>query len=127
MFPSPKDYRRKKRQALDDETVARILANAAKPFELFAFMALYTGLRRSELLALQYKDIDRKIKEIKVYKSVYYEGNNPRIKSPKTEAGIREVPMLEIVERLIPEGKPFQYIFQTPLNRLPLKNLKFAG
>jgi integrase len=61
---------------------------------MFPYLILYTGLRRGEALALTARDIDFKNNRITVNKSVYYEHNKPRIKQPKTDAGIRTVPLL---------------------------------
>ena len=58
---------------------------------------LYAGLRRGELLALEWNDIDFEKKVIHVNKSVEILTNQPRIKRPKTKAGTRDVPMPEIL------------------------------
>lgn len=79
---------------------------------LFAYLLMYSGLRRGEALALQYRDIDRTAKKIYVEKSLCAYKNNPIIKTPKTEAGRREVPLVDALIDAIPEGKPGDYIFQ---------------
>ncbi len=69
---------------------------------LFPYIALLTGLRKGEILALQWKDIDFNENIIHVTKSIYYEHNRPKIKAPKTESGIRMVPLLDALkERLL--------------------------
>jgi integrase len=78
---------------------------------LFAYVLLYSGLRRGEALALQYKDIDRQSKKIHVEKSLCAYRNEPIIKTPKTEAGYRDVPLVDALANVIPEGKPVEYIF----------------
>jgi integrase len=78
---------------------------------LFAYVLLYSGLRRGEALALQYKDIDRQSKKIHVEKSLCAYRNEPIIKTPKTEAGYRDVPLVDALANVIPEGKPAEYIF----------------
>lgn len=79
---------------------------------LFAYVLLYSGLRRGEALALQYRDIDRDRKKIHVEKSLCSYRNEPIIKTPKTEAGYRDVPLVDALIDAIPAGKPNDYIFQ---------------
>ena len=65
---------------------------------LFAFFLLYTGLRRGELLALKWEDIDFENHVINVRQAVTYGGNQPKIKTPKTQAGNRKVALLDVLE-----------------------------
>lgn len=65
------------------------------PFGLFAYMALYTGMRRGELLALTWSDIDLEKRIIHITKSLEHIGNQPRLKLPKTETSIGTVPILD--------------------------------
>lgn len=81
---------------------------------LMAYMALYTGLRRGELCALQWKDIDFEKKTIRVSKSVYWTNDHvPHIKEPKTNAGIREVPIMDaLYDILYPlKKRSSEYVF----------------
>lgn len=100
-----------KRRALTEEETEIVKQSLNAPGGLFAYTLLYTGLRRGEILALQYKDIDREAKLIHVTKSAYYVGNRPQIKTPKTESGVRDVILLPELERVLPKGKPSNYIF----------------
>ena len=79
---------------------------------LFPFIAIYSGLRKGEILALQWKDIDFDRDIISVSKSVYHKFDKPYIKEPKTEAGKRYVPLLAPLKaRLIQKrGNPQHYI-----------------
>ena len=85
---------------------------------LFAYFLLYTGLRRGELLGLRWEDIDRENKLIYVRRNVYYVGNNPHIKDPKTEAGKRSVVLLDVLNDVLPIVKS-GYVFgvKAPLTR----------
>lgn len=78
---------------------------------IMPYMALMTGLRKGELLALQWKDIDFERNLITVSKSLYYEGGT-YLKEPKTEAGNRKVPLLSGLkdELLKIKGKPNHFI-----------------
>lgn len=86
-----------------------------QPFGLFPYMLLYTGFRRGELLALQWQDIDFGKRTISVTKSVTYAGtgNTPEIKEPKTDAGTRDVVLMDrLAAVLLPlRGKPEEYVF----------------
>lgn len=54
---------------------------------------LFCGLRRGEILALDWNDFDYKEKTLHVTKSVIFENNQPVIKGPKSKAGIRDIPL----------------------------------
>jgi len=73
-------------------------------FGMFAYMAMYTGLREGELLALNWKDdIDLENRLIRVDKSIYFESNKPCIKLPKTKTSIGTVPILDtLLDKLKP-------------------------
>lgn len=93
---SPKGKGKKEREYPSDEDIRIVNENTDKPFGLMAYMALYTGLRRGELCALQWKDIDFREKVIKVSKSTYWTNDHvPHLKEPKTASGVREVPMMD--------------------------------
>lgn len=69
--------------------------------QLPAMIAMLCGLRRGEISALQWGDIDLDSKTINVSKSFDFKNN--QIKEPKTEAGFRVVPMPdELVKFLKP-------------------------
>lgn len=61
---------------------------------IFPYIALMTGMRKGEILALQWKDIDFENNIISVTKSVCHNGDRPIIKAPKTEESTRYVPLL---------------------------------
>lgn len=111
----PKGLKQAKRKVPPEEYLDAIRNSIDEPFGLFAYMLLYTGLRRGELLALQWKAIDIEKRTISVYQKVDYAatGNQPEISDPKTEAGFRVVTLLD---RLVPylekrRGKPEEYVF----------------
>ena len=56
-------------------------------------LALSTGLRKGELLGLRWEDVDLESGVIHVRRSVYF-SPKPTIKAPKTEAGVRTVPII---------------------------------
>ena len=67
---------------------------------------LYAGLRRGELLALQWPDVDFEKRVIRVWRSLAFEAKNQaRIKNPKTAAGTREVPIVDPLYDILAEAK----------------------
>lgn len=108
----PKRLPRNPREMPSDTDLLLIQSNAENGIMgRAAFFALYTGCRSGELFALQYKDIDREAKLLTISKSVYYVGKTPHIKQPKTAAGIRTVPLPQLLLDRIPDGPPNNYLF----------------
>ena len=121
----PKGLQKEKRKAASTEE-ERIIKNTFEGW-LFPFFAIYTGMRKGEILALQWKDIDFNENYINVYKSVQHEGDKPSIKSTKTEAGTRYVPLLApLKERLlsIRPKREEEYIFSDD-GKKPLTNRRY--
>lgn len=99
---------------------------------LFPFFALMSGMRKGEILALQWKDIDFKADRINVTKSVYHESNVPHIKDTKTTASERVVPLLApLKEKLlnVPESNRSgeSYIFSLDGGKTPLTHTRFTS
>lgn len=105
-----------------DEELEKVKNGLEYEFGLFPFMLLYTGLRRGELLALRWEDIDRDKKLIRVERAVYFAGNTPQIKEPKTEAGKRSVVLLDALSEVLPP-KGTGYIFggEKPLTKIQVR------
>lgn len=107
---------------LSDEIVARIKKLATNDPDVFMVLfMIYTGLRRGEVVPLQYKDIDMDNKTIKINKAVHFAKNQPIVKSTKTEHS-RAVPILKTIynqlEELYKTHKPNDYIFTNTLNKM---------
>lgn len=112
----PKGLMTTRRECPDDEKLGIIRQNIdVHSFGLFPYMLMYTGLRRGELLALQWKDVDFDDRTISVTKSVSYAatGNTAEVTPTKTSAGERKVILLDrLAEKLLPlQGDPEEYIF----------------
>jgi len=73
------------------EEVRILLANANEFFKLYLAIGFYTGMRRGEILALKYSDIDFENRTISVKRSV----TEGVVSTPKTEKSIRMVPLLD--------------------------------
>ena len=122
----PKGHGSKKRRAPTDKEISVIKKSFGILYKgwdigLLAVFILYTGCRKGEALALQFRDVNRKEKRIKINKSIYYEHNEGKIKEPKTEAGKREVIIPDALMVLLPNGKPNDYIF-SPTPSTPVRD-----
>lgn len=93
---------------------------------IFPYIAIMTGMRKGEILALQWRDIDFEENTIYVTKSVEHDGDRPLIKQPKTEAGIREVPLLAPLRAVLlaMRGRPSHYIVSDD-GESPLTNRRY--
>lgn len=123
--PTPKGLAQTKRGAAS-EADEKTVAQSAETW-IFPTISLYTGLRKGEILALQWRDIDFVRNLIYVTKSVAHNGDRPYIKAPKTEAGKRFVPLLDALrEELlkIPDRDPDHYIVSDDGTR-PLTNRRY--
>ncbi|MDF2537698.1 MAG: Site-specific recombinase XerD [Herbinix sp.] len=60
-------------------------------FKVFFMLALFTGMRRGELIALTWDDIDLNNKTININKSTGYVNKQMITKSPKNKSSIREI------------------------------------
>lgn len=79
---------------------------------LLPIVALATGMRKGELLGLRWEDVDLDNNLIYVRRSIWYRGG-ANIKAPKTEAGIRRIPIIpplknELIKHV---SDPSHYVF----------------
>ena len=121
----PKNLEKAKRSAAspNDEKIIKETSD----IWLFPYFAIYTGMRKGEILALQWKDIDFNNDIINVYKSVYHEGDKPYLKGTKTEASTRYVPLLiPLKEKLnkINNNDPEAFVFSDD-GKKPLTNRRY--
>ncbi len=84
------------REELTVEEQQRVIASKDfEPFGLLGFFLMLTGLRLGEALALEYGDIDFEKGKISISKTLYWDGNRPKIKDrPKTVSSVREAELL---------------------------------
>ena len=118
----PKNLPKQRRDAASVSDEAKVKASAN--IWLFPYLVLYTGLRKGEALALTREDFDFKAKKIRVSKSVYHEANQPKIKQPKTAAGIRTVPILDPLLKKLPHRWK-GYLFSPDDGKTPLTEMQY--
>ena len=75
----------------------RLIETVPHRLQKAAMIMLYAGLRRGELLALQYDDVVDDV--ISVDEAVSFATTTPTIKGPKNDSSIRKVPLLEPIKK----------------------------
>ncbi len=118
----PRNLPQSRREAPTKAQIQLIKESVGLPFGLFAFLIYHTGCRRGEALALTGKDIDRKKGLVHITKSVYHEGNKPRLKRPKTEKGFRDVPLLSALSAALSGRQGKGFLFSLDGGETPLTN-----
>lgn len=108
---TPKNTKKKKRKPISAQEREIVLNTIGTPMGFFAFFLLYTGLRLGEALALKGEDINFNENIITINKSLYWDGNQPKIKEPKTESGVRQVALLDILKPYLKNVKKSDIIF----------------
>lgn len=84
-------------RAITEEERALIHA-VNHPFRPVVMIMLYAGLRRGEALALNIStDVNYTKKTISVSRALAYDTNQPTVKKPKSDAGIRIVPLFDVL------------------------------
>ena len=66
-------------------------------------LALFTGMRRGELIALRWQDVDFQGKKLYVRHSIVSVQGVPEMKGPKTESGKREIALSDRIIDLLKE------------------------
>jgi integrase len=112
----PKGTRKQRRSLTDAERQAMLKAAETHRGGAWVMAMLYCGPRRGETVALKWKDINFKTKEITIKNAAEYEtnSNQPTLKDTKTEAGYRTVPMPDqLVKKLKTLPRNGEYVFTT--------------
>ena len=112
----PQGLTRKERELPDEEQIEKVIDGVNCHFGEFAYLLLHTGLRRGEALALHSDNIDFEKKLIYVRQSVYFKSNRPELKPPKTEAGNREVFLLDCLIPILKNKKGYIFGGETPMS-----------
>lgn len=102
--PMPKGITRNRREAPPEDVIKKILQSPHIPFGLFPILLLCSGLRKAEALALTWGDItDTHINVDKALDYMYHD--KPTVKSPKTKAGYRQVPIISTLKPMLVKPK----------------------
>lgn len=115
---------KKKVDALTQEQVQKVfidLQTYPLEFQCIIYLFIFTGIRRGELLGLQWQDIDFKAKTISIQRNVTYTTlSGISVNTPKTSNSIRVIPITDfVIERLndlkslSPQVKNEHYIFHS--------------
>jgi integrase len=126
----------KEKRVLMPEQVTRLLGVLREPIRTMVLLAVLTGLRVGEILALRWQDVDLQGAELRVVQAVY----RGCMGSPKTKGSRRTIPLPQAATRalkdlakrtegLTPEGLMFTSRKNTVLSdtNLLLRELKPAG
>ena len=101
------------------ETIRKIGSLDNPSQKRFISLALFTGMRRGEVLGLRWEDIDVEEGMISVSRAVSYTTNQPILSTPKTKNGIRKIPLdpqlLQLLQPL--ESAGFIIGGETPLTK----------
>ena len=89
------------------------------------FLLVMVGLRRGELLALKWDDIDFENNVLKVRRNMVNGENGFIIKAPKSEAGIRDIHLGEDVMSVLREAR-MQYTYDAFSYGVGFQNLGFV-
>lgn len=128
--PKKQDAKEKNILSLEHEKILLKYCTIALYRNIFT-IALYTGLRVNEILALRWEDIDFKNNLIHVKHSlVYHNKQDFYLDTPKTKSSLRDVPMLSNVLELLKAIRPSKanakdFVFNNhgiPLNSSVLDN-----
>lgn len=98
----PSGLKRTPRELPSERDMQLVIANTDSTIGLLAFTAMFTGMRRGELLGLMYEDIDWDKRNISVKRSIGFKGNAPYIKTPKTTAGTRTIFIFDELYKKLP-------------------------
>ncbi len=105
----------KKREAPEEDVVKRIEDCCTTAyFGDFPMFLMCTGLRRGEALAVRWCDIDFEAGLISIYSSVSLRGARGVTSTPKTESGVRQVPILPPVLQVLrrpDDAQDTDYVF----------------
>jgi integrase len=87
--------------ALTPEQAAKLLDKLPPLARAMVGLAILSGLRRGELFALRWRDIDERRRTLTVREAVY----DGMFSTPKTEAGLRQIPLSDAALGFIAEWK----------------------
>ena len=121
--------KQKARTAPEDAVVRKVLAGATKPFGLYALLLISSGMRRGEALGLRWENIDLDKGEMSVVQQVVFQNSRPVVTEPKTDAGVRTIPILADLRaalEAVPKSQRKGYLFHNGDPEQPLTQSVFV-
>lgn len=116
MTTIPHGLKRGKRKPPTEAQVQVVKDHYMDPDALPAVVYLCTGERRGEACGIQLKDIDFDKDIIHIRNAVQNVHNRPKVTTTKTEAGIRDIPLMQMLKKAL-----------EPLRSLPPKTYILSG
>ena len=117
----PSSAKNGSRDLMSRKDAATVIESADLPFGLFAYLLMYTGLRKEEALALCRSDFTDD--SISITKALSWQTNRPVIKDTKTEHSIRTIPLLKPLAAKLPDWDG--YLFSPDNGKTPLSQTQF--
>lgn len=117
----PRGLKKGRRQPPTDEQVEIVKKHYMDPDALPAGLYLCTGEHRGEACGIQLQDIDFDYNILKITKAVEHINNRPHITVTKTDAGVRELPLLSMLKKALEPLRnlpPQMFVLGRPLKPL---------
>jgi integrase len=111
----PKNAVQSSRRALTYDERSWII-NTPHRMQTAAMIMMFAGLRKGELIPLTWKDVDLNNGTISVNKAVEMIDRKPRVKSTKTQAGIRTIYIPDILKNYLANQKKDNILVCPSLN-----------
>ncbi|HEY33141.1 MAG TPA: site-specific integrase [Dehalococcoidia bacterium] len=120
---SPPRYQRPEWNTLSEDDIHTLLETAiSTPYYALFHTAIYSGMRRSELLALRWSDIDLLLCQIYITRTLHHlRDGNIIFKAPKTTKGRRMIALSPTAVSVLREHKEKQELDRTMLG-IPLRD-----
>ena len=111
VIPSKKKTERKPLPLEQFKSILSEIDNLQFKDQCFIVLLMFTGMRRGEMLGLQWGDIDTKQNLIHIVRSVSHAGGNqPIVDTTKTESGVRDVPLDSYLLKVLSPERRTGYI-----------------
>lgn len=112
----PKTEKRQQRILSEDDIADLVKAAEGNPFRIPLLLALYGGLRREEVAALRWQDVDFKRRTVTIRQAITRTSSGAEVlKTPKTAGSCRTVSMPRFVmDELRLMDKPAERVCVTP-------------
>ncbi|MFC1938550.1 site-specific integrase [Chloroflexota bacterium] len=118
----PRPQRSEMHTMNEDDLHAFLAATRKTPYYVLFYLALFTGMRRSELLALRWSDIDLLLCDIHVTRTLHHLRTGELVfRAPKTAKGRRMVSLSPFAALILQEYRDKQEV-QRALLGIPLKD-----